>query len=437
VHILEAEGVRVRRPEPIDFAKPLTTPHWDNLGGLYAAMPRDVLHVVGDEIIEAPMAWRSRYHEPLAFRALIKEYFRRGARWTAAPKPALANELFDPTWVDSGDDAPHLSPDLVAMTDSTTMGLALVLGSFRLAAEEEILTTVHDHYSSDMSLQLRAERTGAEVRRVVLYHDPSTASADEIVHALVSAVTPRTRLIAITWVHSSTGVRLPVRRIADAVRELNARRDADKRILLSVDGLHGFGIHDIAIDDLGCDIFITGCHKWLHGPRGTRFIWATREAWQLLEPIIPTFEWDAYRAWMSSSPAAHEVPKAVLMTAGGYRAFEHWWALPAAFEMHLAIGKRRLEERLLELNQQFRAGVSKLPDITLHTPLDATLASGITCFSVAHRPADFVIDELKKRRILASITPYKALYARVGFCMFHSPEEVETVLRELHAVARS
>lgn len=108
VHILEAEGVRVRRPEPLDFSRPLMTPHWENLGGLYAAMPRDVLLVVGDEIIEAPMAWRSRYHEPLAYRALIKEYFLAGARWTAAPKPALADALFDPAWVDAGDDAPHL-----------------------------------------------------------------------------------------------------------------------------------------------------------------------------------------------------------------------------------------------------------------------------------------------------------------------------------------
>ncbi|HWO24037.1 MAG TPA: aminotransferase class V-fold PLP-dependent enzyme [Kofleriaceae bacterium] len=327
-------------------------------------------------------------------------------------------------------------PALVASTDSTTMGLALVYGSFRLAPEDEILTTVHDHYSSDMSLQLRAERTGAKVRRVALYRDPATATADEIVHALVSAVAPRTRLIAITWVHSSTGVRVPVRRIADAVRELNARRDEADRILLSVDGLHGFGVHDVTVGDLGCDIFITGCHKWLHGPRGTGLVWATPNAWRFLDPIIPTFEWDAYRIWMNVRPA-HEVPKAVLMTAGGYRAFEHWWALPAAFELHLAIGKRRIEERLLELNQQFRAGVSRLPGITLHTPLDATLASGITCFSVAHRSPDAVVSALAERRVLATVTPYKTQYVRAGFCMFHSPEEVETVLRELHAVARS
>jgi hypothetical protein len=94
VHVLEAEGVTVQRPEPLDFARPYATPEWESAGGLYAAMPRDLLMVVGDEILEAPMAWRSRYFEVHAFRPLIKEYFRRGARWTAAPRPQLSDALY-------------------------------------------------------------------------------------------------------------------------------------------------------------------------------------------------------------------------------------------------------------------------------------------------------------------------------------------------------
>ena len=63
--------------------------------GLYAAMPRDILLVVGDEIIEAPMAWRSRFFEYRAYRSLMKEYFQKGARWTTAPKPQMTDELYD------------------------------------------------------------------------------------------------------------------------------------------------------------------------------------------------------------------------------------------------------------------------------------------------------------------------------------------------------
>ncbi|MBN1204931.1 MAG: inosamine-phosphate amidinotransferase 1 [Myxococcaceae bacterium] len=100
VHLLEAEGVTVRRPDVMDFSQPIATPDFRASNGLYAAMPRDVLLVIGEEIIEAPMAWRSRYFEPMAYRSLIKEYFKKGARWTAAPKPRMADALYDRDFVD-------------------------------------------------------------------------------------------------------------------------------------------------------------------------------------------------------------------------------------------------------------------------------------------------------------------------------------------------
>lgn len=62
---------------------------------MYAAMPRDILLVVGNEIIEAPMAWRARFFEYRAYRRIIKEYFNCGAKWTTAPKPTMADELYD------------------------------------------------------------------------------------------------------------------------------------------------------------------------------------------------------------------------------------------------------------------------------------------------------------------------------------------------------
>lgn len=95
VHILESEGVTVKRPEPIDFCKPYSTLDWTCKGGLYAATPRDILLVIGEEIIEAPMAWRSRYHEINAFRPLIKDYFKKGAKWTSVPKPQMSDELYN------------------------------------------------------------------------------------------------------------------------------------------------------------------------------------------------------------------------------------------------------------------------------------------------------------------------------------------------------
>lgn len=102
-HILEAEGIKVRRPDLVDFSKPYSTPHWTCKNGFYAAMPRDFLLVIGNELIESPMAWRSRYYEACLYRSLAKEYFHGGAKWTAAPRPELRDELYDKDYVEPTD----------------------------------------------------------------------------------------------------------------------------------------------------------------------------------------------------------------------------------------------------------------------------------------------------------------------------------------------
>lgn len=94
VALLESLGVTVTRPDVVDHSRRFATPHWSSRG-FCNTCPRDSLLVVGEEIIETPMAWPCRYFETDAYRTLLKDYFRRGARWTAAPKPQLTDALFD------------------------------------------------------------------------------------------------------------------------------------------------------------------------------------------------------------------------------------------------------------------------------------------------------------------------------------------------------
>jgi len=94
IHVLQAEGVRVRRPDVLDFSKAAKTPFWKSTG-FCISCPRDGFLVVGDEILETPMAWRSRFFEPWCYQRLFREYFEAGARWTAAPKPMLRDGLYD------------------------------------------------------------------------------------------------------------------------------------------------------------------------------------------------------------------------------------------------------------------------------------------------------------------------------------------------------
>lgn len=92
--VLEGEGIQVRVAEPIDFSQPLQTPEWRVPQQFCSSNPRDSLLLIGDLIIEAPMADRSRYFETFAYRKVLRELSQRGARWIAAPKPILSDRSF-------------------------------------------------------------------------------------------------------------------------------------------------------------------------------------------------------------------------------------------------------------------------------------------------------------------------------------------------------
>jgi len=96
VHILEAEGVTVRRPDRVHYQSlRYATPDWKwDRGGFNGSNPRDVLLVVGDQVIEVPSIRKNRYYEVNAYRTLLKEYSRKGGRWISAPKPLLTSETF-------------------------------------------------------------------------------------------------------------------------------------------------------------------------------------------------------------------------------------------------------------------------------------------------------------------------------------------------------
>jgi isopenicillin-N epimerase len=324
-------------------------------------------------------------------------------------------------------------PTDIALTDSTTMGLGLLYGGLTLKPGQEILTTVHDHYSTEMSLRLRAERTGAKVRQISLYRDLLTVSAQEIVETLVKAVRPETRIIAVTWVHSSTGLKLPIRALADALTRINGSRGEEDHALLCVDGLHGLGVEDFTVDALGCDFFVAGTHKSLFGPRGTGLVWGHPRAWPYTNATIPTFSGRAYKNWTGDGPS-QPVPPAALMTPGGFHSFEHRWALSDAFRFHQAIGKARVTNRIHELNTQVKAELARMPRVTLRTPQPTELSAGIVCFEVDGWEPYEAVDRLRERKIMASVTPYATRYIRLAPSLLTLSEDIDRALREVHAL---
>jgi selenocysteine lyase/cysteine desulfurase len=317
----------------------------------------------------------------------------------------------------------------IALTDSTTMGSGLVFSGLKLRPGDEILQTTHDHYSTDLSIQLRADRTGAVVRRISLYEQSSNVSKNGLVERLKSQISKKTKVVAVTWVHSVSGVKLPIREMANVIKAINLNRSEADKIIFCVDGVHGFGIENVDVSTLGCDFFIAGTHKWIFGPRGTGVVWGSDRGWKNCNPVIPSFSL-SYEVWLEKA-TQDQVPIGQHMSPGGFHSFEHRWALPKAFDLHLQLGKQNIEKRIHQLNTQTKLGLAKMSHVKLHTPISSELSSGQVMFEVDGMSPDQVVAHMQQKGIIMSSTPYRQSFARFAPSLINNEQEIDAALVEI------
>jgi selenocysteine lyase/cysteine desulfurase len=317
---------------------------------------------------------------------------------------------------------------LAALTHATTVGLAQVLGGVRVSSGQEFLAGRNEHPAAMETLRLRADRDGVPYRQVSLYRDSRTVTAAEVLQNVAAEIRPWTRVLVLTWVCSSDGVKLPIPEIAALVERENQRRvHEDEQLLFVVDGVHGFGIEDTTFTKLGCDFFIAGCHKSIFGPRGTGIICGKRAAWRHIVPIVGML------SSANEGPASRHVP-------GGVHTYEHWWALKEAFELHLGIGKHDIETRVRELAGLLKTELSEIDGVVVVTPPSAALSSGLVCFDVTNKPADFVVVELEQDGIIAS-TSAPDLTAGIRHCrlaasILNNEAEVRRLVASVRRITR-
>jgi selenocysteine lyase/cysteine desulfurase len=173
---------------------------------------------------------------------------------------------------------------------------------------------------------------------------------------------------------------------------------------------------------------VSGCHKWLFGPRGTGIIWGRSESWNAVTPTIPTFDGRAFAPWMEGR--VPDLPRSAAMTPGGFHTFEHRWALAEAFNFRRRIGRARAATRTHALAERLKNGLAEIRRVRLVTPQSSKVSSGLVCFEVDGRDPFEVVERLYARhRVVASVTPYANRYVRLGPSILNSPAEVDRVIR--------
>lgn len=180
---------------------------------------------------------------------------------------AARNGLADFLGADAG--------NLAFVTNATT-GVNAVVRSLAFQEGDEILTTSLDYNACRNVLLETASQAKA---RVVVAEVPfPLASEDEVVAAILAAVTPRTRLAMIDHVTSNTGLVLPLEKIVGAL--------AGRGVDTLVDGAHAPGMLALDLEKLGAAYYTGNLHKWVCAPKGAAFLWVRPDRQDGIQPTV-------------------------------------------------------------------------------------------------------------------------------------------------------
>ena len=165
-------------------------------------------------------------------------------------------------------------PADLAFVPNATSGVNAVLRSLDFRPGDELLTTSHTYVACRKTLDFVARRTGAKV--VVATTPFPLSREEEVIAAVLAAVTPRTRLALLDHVTCPTALIYPIHAL---VAELKARG-----IDTLVDGAHAPGLVALDLDALGAAYYTGNAHKWLCAPKGAAFLHVRRDRQAELHP---------------------------------------------------------------------------------------------------------------------------------------------------------
>lgn len=246
-------------------------------------------------------------------------------------------------------------PEEIAFTRNTTEGMSIIAAGLSMKRGEEVLTTDHEHTGGLACWEHKAAQEGVVVKKVTLPIPPK--SDQEIVDLFEQAVTPMTRVISLSHVTCTTGMRLPVKEI---IRMAHARN-----ILVCVDGAQVLGWMDLDLKDLDCDFYTNSPHKWLLSPIGTGFLYVKNEHAPSIKASIISSGWDRKKtARKFETFGTRNLPEAV--------------AVGDAVDFINAIGIEKIEKRDFYLAARLRKQLQAVDGVTLLSSMEDRLSSPLT-----------------------------------------------------------
>ena len=240
----------------------------------------------------------------------------------------------------------------ILITNSTTNGMNAIAQGLRLNAGDRVLTTDQEHGGGLLGWKYFEKYYGVKVDVVAIPRGEYNAEA--ILGSIKKGIGKNTKLISVSHVFSSTGLRMPIAEISSLARS--------KGILCIVDGAQAAGAIKVNLKELGCHAYATSGHKWLMGPKGTGLLYLSKDAQQIIRPMQFEESYDTY------NDGNGVVNLACIL------------GLAKAIEYLETVGIDKVEQHNLSIRDRLYDRLSNVPNLTIVSPPAGPLASPmLTC----------------------------------------------------------
>ncbi|MEK7408936.1 MAG: aminotransferase class V-fold PLP-dependent enzyme, partial [Acidobacteriota bacterium] len=309
----------------------------------------------------------------------------------------------------------RVTPDEIAILRNTSEGNNVVIRGIDLKPGDEVLITDHNHPSNNHAWKVRARREGFLIKSLPVPVPPR--SQDELLAAFEKAITPRTRVIAVTHVTNTTGILYPARQIAELAR----KRD----IWMHLDGAQTLGALDFSLREIGCDSYAASAHKWPMGPLEAGLLYVRADRIPRLWPAVVS------AGWSDTLKGARKFETL------GQRDDARVVAFEAAVDFLNLIGMKNVEARVRALATHLKRGFAQIPGLTLKTNHEPELSGGVIKVALRNGRTRAAYDALWQRRRIAIAMTASGDSEGLRLCphVYNSPEELEQVIAAVREVA--
>lgn len=308
--------------------------------------------------------------------------------------------------------------DEIALTHGTTDGMNAATWSVDWQRGDVAVTTTHEHAGGLGPLYALRDRLGIDVR----FAEFDGAASDEVVAAFDRLVEPGTRLVSFSHVLWTTGMVLPVRRIADLAHERGA--------VVVVDGAQAAGAIQFAVADLGAELYSVPGQKWLLGPEGTGALWVRRDH---LDRARMTFGGHFAFESYDSRGAAVPFPDARRFEASPFHRPSVVGLARAIGWLTMFVGLDYVYRHGREMARHAADRLAEIDGVRLLTPRDRM--ANLVSFRIAGWPAQAALDALAARTFAIARTVPLVDAVRISPGFWTSREELDTYLDGVRLLA--